>query len=843
MYSCTCTKKGFEMIAIDRKKAVLERMLLHTAWEMKERDPHRSPADEFGSRDGWLAATVPGTVHTDLLAAGRIPDPFIGLNELAVQWVGEREWLYRSTFSLSADTLEAPQIDLCFAGLDTIATVWLNGQLILSSDNMFVPHRVAVKPLLREGANELWVLFGSAFHRGKQLEAEHGVMEVWNGDPSRVYVRKAQYHYGWDWGPTLLTAGFWREVSLEAYSARISEIHAPVEVSDDLRHASIPVTVTVEQGYGVAVRLTLYAPSGEAIETVTLAVEDDTATHRFEVSDPQLWWPNGYGTQPLYRVAATLNSEASEWDRQELKIGIRRLRLLQEPLEDGTGFLFQVNNTPIFCGGVNWIPADMFTPRISDEKYRTLLEMTASAHMTMVRVWGGGIYEADIFYDLCDELGLLVWQDFMFGCGLYPAYPDYQASVRAEAEAQVKRLRHHPSLALWCGNNEDYMLAYSFDRYDPTYQGDLATSPFPARALYEEVLPDVCTTLDPMTPYWRGSPYGGANGNSGTVGDRHTWDVWHGAMAPYQAYPDFAGRFVSEFGMQALPALATIREFADPAEQYAASRTLEHHNKATDGPRRLAVYMNDTVKVPTDLAGMVYGSQLVQGEALASAFRGWRRRFRGQGRYEVSGALVWQLNDCWPVTSWAIVDSALRPKPAYYVIGRELAPVAIGLAHTPQGAAVWGVNTTHETVHAELVLTLWTLEGERLRFDRRIVTLASHQATDLDDFTFEKGKGEVLSVQLLVQGKVVHRAALWSEPFKYYTFPDPELTITQRGNELCLRVARPAKGVWLSAGDGIVWSDNMLDLFPGDEQWVTAHGFHGGKVSARYIEGVLGIED
>lgn len=831
------------MIAIDRETKSRVRQRLHTAWEVKERDPSLAPADDFASQEGWLSATVPGTIHTDLLAAGRIPDPFVGLNELEVQWVGERDWLYRSSFTLAADLLESPNIDLCFAGLDTVASIWLNGQLILTSDNMFVPHRVAVKPLVREGGNELWVLFQSAFHRGKQLEADHGTMEVWNGDPSRVYVRKAQYHYGWDWGPTLITAGIWRELALEAYTIRIDELHAPVDVSGDLRHATIPVTVKVAgDAGGASVGLALYDPSGERIGLMTAPILDNHATHTFTIADPQLWFPNGYGAQSFYRVVATIGLEGQVWDRREQRIGVRRLHLLQEPLEDGTGFLFEVNHTPIFCGGVNWIPADMFLPRISDDTYHTLLELTAAANMTMVRVWGGGIYESDLFYDLCDELGLLVWQDFMFACGLYPAYPDYQTSVRAEAEAQVKRLRHHPSLALWCGNNEDYMLAYAFKRYDSDYEGALATSPFPARALYEELLPEVCATLDPLTPYWRGSPYGGSNGNSGTDGDRHTWDVWHGAMAPYQAYPDFAGRFVSEFGMQSLPALATIEAFTDPTERYSASRTLEHHNKATDGPRRLAVYLNDTVKAPADLEEMIYGSQFLQAEALASAIRGWRRRFRGAGKYEVTGALVWQLNDCWPVTSWAIVDSALRPKPALYVIGRALAPLAVGLAHTPDGAEVWVVNGTHATVEAELVLSLWSLEGERLCVDRRSVTLPPHQATELDTFTGVEGQGDVLSGQLWVGDKLVHRTALWSEPFKYYTYPNPDLTLSQRGDAIGLRVNRPAKGVWLSGGDGVRWSDNMLDLFPDDEQWIKAHGLNGARVTARYIEGVLRTE-
>ncbi|MDQ4075514.1 MAG: glycoside hydrolase family 2 protein [Chloroflexota bacterium] len=807
---------------------------------MKERKDGSPLSKDLSSGDGWIPASVPGTVHQDLMAAGRIPDPFIGLNELDVQWVGERDWLYRCHFDLSPDYTDARTITLCFDGLDTFATVWLNGQKILVSDNMFVPQRVPVGRLLQEGHNELRILFESAWWRGKEREVQHGVSHVWNGDASRVYVRKAQYHYGWDWGPTLLTAGPWRAVRLEAYDARIAELHCPVEVSAELDRSTLPVTVDVEgqaTAAGLALRLALYDPAGERVGGVALPVEGQRLTHTFEVESPQLWWPNSFGKQPLYRLVATLLREEEELDRRALRLGMRHLRLRQEPLEEepGTSFFFEVNNVPIFGGGANWIPADSFIPRIPTERYRALLQMAADANMAMVRVWGGGIYEEEVFYDLCDELGLLVWQDFMFACGLYPAYDEFQASVLAEAEAAVRRLRHHPSLALWCGNNEDYMLAHSLGRYDPADDTDLVASPFPARALYERLLPEVCALLDPVTPYWPGSAYGGENPNDGTVGDRHTWDVWHGQMAPYQKYPEYAGRFVSEFGMQALPDLATIESFAEPSERYPQSRTMDFHNKAEGGPRRLAVYLNDTLRMPIDLEGVVYATQLVQAEALAAAIRGWRRRFAGPNHYSVAGALIWQLNDCWPATSWAVVDYALRPKAAYYVVARELAPLAVALADVKEGAAVWAVNGTPDSVEAELRLSSWTLDGDSGPTEHRKLLLPPNRATELGTFNVDENASLVLGARLLVDGNVVSRAALWPQPFKYLTLPDPGLQIERDGETLRLRVARPAKGVWLSAGDGVSWSDNMLDLLPDDNQIVVAHGLAHRPVHARYL--------
>jgi beta-mannosidase len=805
---------------------------LGSGWQLKERASDRALTDDFAEPGGWLPASVPGVVQLDLLAAGRIPDPFYGLNENEVQWVGERDWLYRCTFEVSAETLGREHLDLCFDGLDTFATVWLNGHPILTSDNMFVPQRVAVKDRLRAGQNELRLLFESAVRRGHELQAQHGGRPAWNGDSSRMYVRKAQYHYGWDWGPTLMTAGPWRAVRLEAYSARLSELDAPVELSEDLHTATVWASVRAAGAReGDNVRLELLDPSGQRVAMAVAPVAHTPsagarADHVFLFGDPQLWWPNGYGPQPLYRLAATLERDGQALDQAEQRIGLRRLRLVQEPLagEPGTSFLFEVNNTPIFCGGANWIPADSFTPRLTRERYGQLLRLAADANMTMLRVWGGGIYEDDVFYDWCDELGLLVWQDFMFACGMYPAYPKFVASVKNEAEANVRRLRHHPSLAIWVGNNEDYQIANSLGVYNVNFDGDHRRSKFPARYLYEHVLPEVVTALDPRRPYWRGSPYGGPDANSRTEGDRHTWDIWHGMVAPYQEYPNYSGRFVSEFGMLSFPALSTVEAFTPPDERYPQSRTLEHHNKASGGVRRAAAYISDNIRYPVTLADHIYASQFIQAEAIAYAYSGWRRCWGGPGRYAVAGALVWQLEDCWPVSSWAVVDWNLRLKPGYFVARRQLAPLAVGLARASGGAAVWAVNGRRFGVAARLELSAWTLQGELAASELRAVQLPANQSTELDLFPLPSDQPLVLGARLWSDDQVAARATLWPEPFKYLRLPDPGIEVERNGESLVLRAARPAKGVWLEAGDQVSWSDNFLDLLPGDDYLVTAAG-------------------
>lgn len=827
----------------------MRQFMLSSGWQLRQRDHGRAADELFADEAGWVAATVPGNVHPDLIAAGMLPDPFEGLNEHAAQWVGETDWLYRCVFELPAGFADAPAVALCCDGLDTIATVWLNGAQVISSDNMFVPQRAEVKGLLREGRNELRVLFESALLRGREREAEHGVLACWNGEPSRLYVRKAQYHYGWDWGPTLLTAGPWLPVRLEAYEARVADLSAPPHVAEDLASATVPVRVELELGASsdpvararlladITVHIELLSPAGDVAASARVPAALGVAHAELAVAAPELWWPRGYGAQPLYTLAVSVERGAERLDRVEQRLGLRRLRLVQEPLErePGTTFLFEVNGAPIFCGGANWIPADSFTPRITPERYRDLIQQAADMHMVMLRIWGGGIYEPDVFYDLCDELGILVWQDFLFGCGIYPATPWFQNSVRQEAEAQVRRLRHHACLAIWCGNNEDYQIGESLGAYDKDAPPD-AASRFPARVIYEQLLPEVCARLDPSRAYWPGSPYGGVDTRDGTVGDRHVWDIWHGAMAPYQAYPDYAGRFVSEFGMQAAPDMATIESFTLPAERFPQSRTMDHHNKAEGGPRRLMAYVVDNAPLPANLEEYIYTTQLVQSEALASAYRGWRRRWRGPGGYAVAGALVWQLDDCWPVTSWAIVDYAHRPKAACGAIRRCLAPLALGLARDEDGADVWAVNGTLAAVQAQLELRTWTIAGEAVAVERVQVTLEPNRATELGSFGFDPGGALVLDARLRVGDEVVAREALWPEPFKHYRLPDPLIVVDLAGPEtIRVRTVRPAKGVLLSAGDGVVWSDNMLDLMPDDERVITARGLGDRPVSVRWL--------
>jgi beta-mannosidase len=775
----------------------------------------------------WMPATVPGTVQQDLLAAGIIRDPYQGMNEKDVQWVGEQDWSYRCTFDVPADMAAEPVIDLVCDGLDTIATVWLNDHEVYRSVNMFVALRATVTTLLRPQGNELRILFKSPWLAGKEREAEGGgPRALWNGDSSRLYLRKAQYHYGWDWGPTVLTVGPWLPVRLEAYQARIADLNCSAQVSADLTSATLPIELTLDlpgQVTDARVELKVFDTDGVVVQSLVQSVQGNIFKGNVEIANPQLWWPKGYGKQPRYRIQAILWLGEQCADVQEQKVGLRRVELVRRALQEveGESFFFRINNTPIFCGGANWIPADLFLSGITEETYRNWLTLAADANMVMIRVWGGGIYEADCFYDLCDEMGLLVWQDFMFACGIYPADEAMLANLRAEAEAQITRLRRYASIVLWAGNNEDYSIATSRGYYTPSTDAQ-GNPQFPARVIYEQLLPEICARLDPTRTYWPGSPYGGDDPNSGTQGDRHTWEVWNTPSDRYQNYAHYRGRFVSEFGMQGAPSLETLLDCIPESERYLSSPTLAWHNKAEEHAERLQIYFDALGRTPANLAEFVYITQCIQSEAMSWAIRGWRRFWRGEGREEVSGALVWQLNDCWPVISWALADNVLRPKAAYYEVRRALAPLALGAQRSVTNetqAELWVMNQLAAIENAEVVMNRWTLDGQLRGSEIWHGTIPANRSLELPEQSL--AKDEVLSLRLIIAGEICARFALWPE-FKA-TWPDPQITVEQASDDTVLVSAKaPAHAVWLGTAHTLSWSDNGLDILPDDPQSISA---------------------
>ena len=783
--------------------------LLEQGWKLKQRNLNSSLLDNFASPEGWLPTTAPSTVYQTLFEAGVIPDPFYGINELEVEWVGETDWLYKLEFE-AAKTSETSW--LSFDGLDTFATIWLNGHEILKSENMFVPQRVEVSGLLQD-KNSLQILFESAWRKGLELEAANGGKRpLWNGDSSRLYVRKAQYHYSWDWGPKLLDLGLWRAVRLETGAARITEWHCSVELNATFDAATLPITVDLEGDLeGAKLVLSLIGPGGIELSKAILEAAGQVS-HSFELEHPELWYPHLYGTQPLYTVILELVRDDKNLDTKTQRIGVRQIRVIQEAVADesGSSFYFEVNGISILMGGANWIPDDLMLTRVTKDRYAQRIAQTKAANMQMLRVWGGGIYEDDAFYDHCDEAGILVWQDFMFGCGIYPGHAEFVESVRLEAIANIKRLRHHPCLALWTGNNEDYPLAFG----QGLYKKDLTPEENPemsARVIYEHVLPQALQEFDPGRYYQPGSPFYGTYPDDPTVADRHTWDVW-GQGQPYRNYIKLEGRFVSEFGMASAAHLSTLEAVLPISERYSQSRTFQHHMKAGEGMRRLNAYITDTQKLPQNLEEYVYATQLVQSEAMDCAYRIWRRRWGMAGKRAVGGALVWQINDCWSVSSWAIIDSSATPKPAYYSIKRALAPVSVSFW---ADGSVWALNTTLEPLELVLQFQAMNLSGSQISSETREILIPANGVLELGIYKPQTTEPVVLAAKLLEGSNVKARHALFPEPFKYFDWQHPEISLVQHGTNLHVSSSKPVKGVFIH---GVELSDNMFDLIPGDVQ-------------------------
>ncbi|THC93413.1 hypothetical protein EYZ11_007108 [Aspergillus tanneri] len=583
---------------------------LSTGWSFKDY--------EDTSAEAWMAVpSVPSVVHQDLKANNKLKDPYVGFNELDARWVNEKSWTYRNVFR-KPTIPRGSSVDLVFEGLDTFASVRLDGRVILESDNMFLAHRVNVtKALETEGEHELEIDFDCAMLRARKLR-EQDPNHNWasfNGDPSRMSVRKAQYHWGWDWGPVLMTAGIWRDVRLEVYSARVDDLWTEMELSPDQQTAQVTVFSQVNGGdpdssYQVRFKLSLV---GKEIDCYVTEPKDKVAKVTFDVKQPSLWWPNGYGNPTLYEISVSLEKEQDILHQVTKKFGIRTAEVIQQPDKHGKSFFFRINGVDVFCGGSCWIPADSLLPSITAERYRKWIELMVAGRQVMIRVWGGGCYEDDNFYQACDELGVMVWQDFMFGCGNYPTWPKLLESIEQEAAYNVRRLRHHPCIVIFVGNNEDYQvqeqagLVYDYEDKNP--ENWLKTD-FPARYIYEKLLPSIVHKLCPTTFYHPGSPWGdGKITSDPTVGDLHQWNVWHGTQEKYQIFDTLGGRFNSEFGMEAFPHLSTIEYFVkNEADKYPQSHVIDFHNKADGHERRIATYLVENLRTATDLEVLTFNS-------------------------------------------------------------------------------------------------------------------------------------------------------------------------------------------------------------------------------------------
>jgi beta-mannosidase len=670
----------------------------------------------------WLDVPIPGDVHSALIAARRIEDPFYDQNESKCAWIEDNEWWYRLNIDGPDQPLQpGERLQLVFHGLDTYATVWLNGEKLGQHANMFREAVFDVTNRLRTSQrNTLAICFDRPLDHAKPVEG----FEPWGFGRERVYMRKAQFGYGWDWGPRLPTVGIWRPVELRRQRhAAIAGVHFyTIEINQDEGYALVAVKAEVDAfaaGGPLQLRIRLTPPNSAQPLEQTVSVNGSAATAYLRVEKPALWWTHDLGTPALYGLAVGLEEEGKQLDERTQQVGIRTLELDQtpDPAEPGTRFFrFVLNGVPIFAKGADWIPAHSFVGTIQPARYEQLLRAARDANMNMLRVWGGGIYEHDAFYEVCSRLGLLVWQDFMFAC---EAYPDvdaaYNAEVEAEARYQVRRLRSSACMALWCGNNENQWIHDQIYWNRPDY-------PVPGSLYYDTILPTVVAELDGQIPYWPGSPYGGNDYNSMDDGDRHNWQVWHGGQprrfgeeprgdhtpegVSFLHYAEDMGRFISEFGMHASPVLETLRRCIPADQLYHHSPSMDHHNK--DNPKNKGDNLMETVTgLPTTLDEYVDFSMIAQAEGLKFGIEHFRRR-----KPHCSGTLFWQLNDCWPVLSWSVLDYYGFGKAGYFYARRVYAPVLASFKALPDGSVeLWLTNDTLSELCDTATVRLGNFDG------------------------------------------------------------------------------------------------------------------------------------
>ncbi|MBN2149570.1 MAG: glycoside hydrolase family 2 protein [Anaerolineales bacterium] len=765
----------------------------------------------------WLPATVPGGVHTDLLALKRIPDPFVGDNERRVAWVAENDWEYRYTFDVQPEILHCQHIYLVCDGLDTLATLNLNGQPLGRADNMFRQYRWDAKPLLKAQGNELLVYFESIVKVAAQKQAARplfGVSQAISGGP---HVRKAPCQFGWDWGPQLPPIGIWKDIRLEAFdSARLSDVHLRQLHAEGM--VRVEARLEVENWMpGLSAILQVTAPEGAVCMTSKELQSAAGNKISLEVQNPLLWWPNGLGEQPLYQVCIKLHQSEALLDEKEYQLGLRTIELRQEPDEWGRSFTFVVNGQPIFAKGSNWIPADSFPTRLTESSLEYLIRSAAQAHQNMLRVWGGGFYEDERFYDLCDRYGILVWQDFIFSCSVYPLDDaEFVENVHVEVVENVRRLRHRASLALWCGNNEMEQGWVEWGWNHPELQGFKDAYD----RFFHHTLREWCTTEDPDHVYWPSSPSSDIpfeDPNGQRQGDAHYWDVWHGRK-PFTAYRKQYPRFMSEFGFQALPPLETIRTYAAEADWNMTSYVMDQHQKNASGNSLMVGQMLDTFQMPKDFESLVYLSLVLQAEGIRYGVEHWRRHTR-----RVSGTLYWQLNDCWPVASWSSVDYFGRWKALHYAARRFYAPLMLSIEDNPPRQSVFLSSDLWDNWQGSLRWSLETLAGKHLASGEKPAQVepfgvAAVESLDFSPYLDDDTRRDLVFVAELWQGEsLLARQAAFFVPTKHLLLAEPQIDASLTLNEGLLSIELTARSFArvvecsLSGAD-VVFSDNYFDL-------------------------------
>ncbi len=779
------------------------------------------PAIEVTSR-------VPAQIHSALKDADRISDPYFSDNEKSVEWVSHHDWKFEREFELRETFLRQSPVELVCEGLDTFCDILINGEKVASTNNMFRVWRFDISKYVMPGMNTITVICKGVLPIAKELQ-EHRPMYGWGieegGDkfPGGAWIRKSQCNFGWDWGPRLPTCGIWREiylVSKKLCSIDTLRVHQVVEESQAILTCIADTRVPITDADLQCV-FQLFDET-HLIEEKRTSLESNETEVEFTLQNPKKWWPNNLGGQHLYTLKVSIQQASEIHHEKTVKVGVRDLKLVTEDDEWGQSFRFEANGVPFFAKGANWIPADTFPSSLKREDYRRLLSSAKEANFNMIRVWGGGIYEDDAFYEICDELGLCVWQDFMFACATYPTFDkEWMKNVEIEAVENLKRLQHHASIALWCGNNE---LEQGLVTDEWT---DLSMSWEDYKVLFDDLLQNICKKWDPSRRYWPCSPHtpegDRTDFNNPDRGDAHLWDVWHGKK-PFEWYRTTQHRFCSEFGFQSFPDLKTIATYTRPDQYNITSYDMEFHQRSGIGNSTIIHYLLSWFRLPTGFESTVVLSQVLQGYAMKYAIEHWRRNMPRS-----MGALYWQLNDCWPVASWASIDYFGRWKALHYMAKRFFNPVLLSLVESKEGSIeAFVTNDYNHDLDFVLQCLVHTTEGKLVHEETTEITAHGLKSTMIKSYDFLELLDNEGPSNLIVSCNIMKDEVTISEnistfvPPKHLNLKAPDTTFKissgHNGKEYQIRIscARPGFLSWIDLGklDGKL-SDNYFALMPG----------------------------
>lgn len=796
----------------DRANSVIE---LNKNWEFSK----------AGSGD-WMSAIVPGCIHTDLLSHEIIPDPFYADNEKQVQWIGGEDWEYRTFFSVDSALYNQKYLKLKFAGLDTYADVYLNDFLLGSTNNMFCSWEFDIRKNLIPGRNILRIYF----HSPVLLNNKKAKKLRYKLPDNRVFTRKAPYQFGWDWGPKLITCGIWKNVTIESTNNyKINDVRICTINIDENKaelYAEVEIIATGQEQLTIEI---IDDKKAKCLSTYTTEVSKgvNRFAWNFSIKNPKLWWPNGMGEPFLYSFLLKASTQKVFADTL-IRIGLRDIKLVQNKDTVGVGFFFRVNGKDVFMKGANYIPQDNFPARVSNQQYSQLIENAKAANMNMLRVWGGGFYENDIFYDLCDENGILVWQDFMFSCAMYPGDLDFINNVSNEATQVIKRLRNHACLALWCGNNEvdNGWKDWGWQKQYKYSKAESSTIYSHYKKVFNDVLPTLVAELDGKTPYWPSSPeYGWGHGESNTHGDSHYWGVWWG-KEDFKIYEDKVGRFMSEYGFQAYPDFETVNTFCAAGDLYMFSDALKNHQKHPVGNETILEYMEREYPVSDSLFVFTYLSQLVQAGGIQTAIEAHRR-----AKPYCMGTLYWQLNDCWPVVSWSSIDYYGRWKALHYKVRDLYKNFMISVDQQDSMLFCYVVSDSTKSIKVDLEVELIDFYGNKLFSEEYEMEINSNTSNMVATFNLKELLPDSMLQRsyisfLLSKGrkKLANRLHYFDVP-KNLQLPKPKIIMevdkVKQGYEISLAAEQLVKNLYLHTAKAKGhFSDNYFDLLPDKEKMI-----------------------